>query len=91
MIFYTKLEERINAWSHAAGIMLGVVVGIGFLVWCWRADDSWAATGVVLYLVGMLGSYVCSTVYHALPQHWPAREVLRKFDHAADRLCRGAV
>lgn len=83
MIFYTKHEERINTWSHAAGIMLGVVVGIGFLLWCWRADNSWAAIGVVLYLVGMLGSYVCSTVYHALPQHWKARAILRRFDHAA--------
>ena len=83
MITYTPKEERINTWSHAAGIALGVVVGIGFLVWCHRADDSWATTSVVLYLAGMLGSYIASTVYHALPQHWRAREVLRRFDHAA--------
>ena len=83
MITYTPKEERINTWSHAAGIALGVVVGIGFLVWCHRADDNWATTSVVLYLAGMLGSYIASTVYHALPQHWRAREVLRRFDHAA--------
>ena len=83
MIAYTKNEERINTWSHAAGIALGIGVGIGFLVWCHRADNGWAATAITLYLAGMLGSYIASTVYHALPQHWPAREVLRRFDHAA--------
>lgn len=83
MISYTHHEDRLNTWSHAAGILLGAVVGIGFLVWCHRADDHWAATAIVLYLVGMLGSYIASTTYHALPQHWRARAVLRKFDHAA--------
>lgn len=83
MINYTKKEERINIWSHAAGIALGIVVGVGFLVWCHRAGDGWATASVSLYLAGMLGSYVASTVYHALPQSWHAREVLRRFDHAA--------
>ncbi len=83
MITYTRKEERINTWSHASGIVLGIAVGIGFLVWCHRADDEWATTGIILYLTGMLGSYVASTVYHALPQQWAAREVLRRFDHAA--------
>ena len=32
MIRYTKKEELWNTWSHAAGIVLGVVVGILFLV-----------------------------------------------------------
>jgi len=83
MIHYTKKEERWNVGSHAAGIALGVVVGVLFLVWCGRANDGWATAGVILYLIGMLGSYITSTVYHALPQSWPSREVLRRWDHAA--------
>lgn len=83
MIHYTKKEERWNVGSHAAGIALGVVVGVLFLVWCARAKDSWATAGVILYLIGMLGSYITSTVYHALPPSWPSREVLRRWDHAA--------
>ncbi|MBQ9191926.1 MAG: hemolysin III family protein [Bacteroidaceae bacterium] len=83
MIHYTKKEERWNVGSHAAGIALGVGFGVLFLVWCARAKDGWATAGVILYLIGMLGSYITSTVYHALPQSWPSREVLRRWDHAA--------
>ena len=67
MIRYTKKEEILNSSSHGAGILLGVVVGIIFLVWCFRGGDGWARTGVILYLFGMLGSYITSTIYHALP------------------------
>ena len=68
MIRYTKKEEILNSSSHGAGILLGVVVGIIFLVWCFRGGDGWARTGVILYLFGMLGSYITSTIYHALPR-----------------------
>ena len=67
-IRYNKNEEILNSSSHAAGILLGVVIGIIFLVWCFRSGDGWASTAVILYLVGMLGSYITSTVYHALPK-----------------------
>ena len=51
MIHYTKGEDVLNSWSHAFGILLGVVVGVIFLVWCFRADDSWAESAVMLYLL----------------------------------------
>lgn len=82
-INYTHREELWNSWSHAAGILLGVVIGIVFLVWCFRYHDGWATLGVSLYLFGMLSSYAASTAYHALPARsvWKGR--LRKWDHAA--------
>ncbi|MBQ8701231.1 MAG: hemolysin III family protein [Prevotella sp.] len=83
MIRYTKKEEIINSISHGAGILLGVVVGIIFLVWCFKGDSDWARVGVILYMFGMLGSYITSTLYHALPRRLKAKEVLRRFDHAA--------
>lgn len=83
MIRYTKKEEIINTLSHSAGILLGIVVGIIFLVWCFKSDSDWARVGVILYLFGMLASYVTSTVYHALPRRMKAKELLRRFDHAA--------
>ncbi|MCR4994963.1 MAG: hemolysin III family protein [Bacteroidales bacterium] len=83
MIYYSKNEDRLNAISHAFGILLGIVVGIIFLIWCYRADDHWAGTAVSIYLTGMLASYVCSTVYHAIPSSWPSREWWRRLDHAA--------
>jgi hemolysin III len=81
--FYTRKEELWNSWSHAGGIVMGVIVGVIFLVWCIKSGSSWATFGVSLYLFGMLMSYIASTVYHALPDVSQWKERLRKWDHAA--------
>ena len=80
-IRYTRKEEHINTWSHAAGILMGVAVGVVFLFLC--SGRGWARVGVILYMFGMIGSYVSSTVYHALPQKSKWKERFRKWDHAA--------
>ena len=83
-IHYTPKEETINTLSHAAGIVLGVVVGIYFLSICISAHNIWAIIGMILYMIGMLGSYISSTVYHAIPERCKkAKETLRKWDHTA--------
>lgn len=82
-IHYTKKEERMNTWSHAAGILLGAGVGVLFLVICAGEGYGWARFGVILYLVGMMGSYITSTVYHALPRRSKWKERMRHWDHAA--------
>lgn len=83
MIRYTKKEEIWNATSHGGGILMGVVFGVIFLVWCFQADNNWARVGVILYLFGMLGSYLASTLYHSMKHHSKWKERLRKWDHAA--------
>ena len=83
MIRYTKREEIWNAASHGGGILLGIVFGIIFLVWCFQADNNWARVGVILYLFGMLGSYMASTLYHSMKHHSKWKERLRRWDHAA--------
>lgn len=82
-IHYTHTEEVWNSWSHAAGILLGLAVGTLFLIVCYRGDNPWARAGVILYLFGMLGSYIASTVYHATPRRSKWKERLRRWDHAA--------
>lgn len=62
---------------------MGVVVGALFIAMVAHSQNGWAGLGVSLYLVGMLGSYIASTAYHATPQSSPWRERLRRFDHAA--------
>jgi len=81
--FYTKKEEIINTLSHSAGIVLGVIMGIIWLVMCYLHSDGWASLGISLYMFGMLGSYISSTLYHAWPAHSKWKEHLRKWDHAA--------
>ena len=83
MIRYTKKEEIWNAVSHGGGILMGVVFGVIFLVWCFQAENDWARVGVILYLFGMLGSYLASTLYHSMKHHSKWKERLRKWDHAA--------
>ncbi len=82
-IRYTHREELWNSWSHAAGIVLGVVAGALLLWLTFRGDNNWARLGVGLYLFGMLDSYIASTLYHALPRRSVWKERLRRWDHAA--------
>nr|MBP7471508.1 hemolysin III family protein [Prevotella sp.] len=82
-IFYSHKEELWNAWSHAGGILLGIVFGIIFLYWCFSSANGWASAGVILYLFGMLMSYISSTVYHSLSAWSKWKERFRKWDHAA--------
>ena len=82
-IRYTHREELLNSWSHAGGILLGIVTGTVFLVMTFRGENPWARLGVGLYLFGMLGSYIASTVDHALPARSQWKERLRRCDHAA--------
>ena len=82
-IRYTHKEELWNSWSHAGGIVMGVAFGIVFLWMSFKGDNPWARLGVCLYLFGMLGSYIASTVYHALPRRSKWKERLRRWDHAA--------
>jgi len=81
-IKYTKREELWNAWSHAAGIALGVILGT-ILVVLAVPHGAWADFGVALYLFGMLASYIASTAYHSLPHSSRWKERLRRWDHAA--------
>ena len=82
-ISYTKGEEQINAISHGMGVLLGILVGGFLLGMCYQENNFWAQVGMWLYLIGMLSSYVSSTLYHAFPAQsiWKSR--LRKWDHAA--------
>ena len=81
-IKYTKREELWNAWSHAAGIALGAVLGTILIVLA-VPHGAWADFGVALYLFGMLASYIASTAYHSLPRTSRWKERLRRWDHAA--------
>ena len=82
-IFYSRKEELWNSCSHAGGIVLGVATGTVFLLWCFNSRSGWATVGVMLYLFGMICSYVASTVYHAFNARSVWKERLRKWDHAA--------
>ncbi|MDH6305168.1 hemolysin III [Parabacteroides sp. PF5-5] len=80
--FYTKEEERLNTLSHGVGILIGILGGGYLLYLAIDSNNPWAVAGMLIYLFGMLSSYVSSTLYHAAPPS-PRKDLLRKFDHAA--------
>ena len=82
-INYTRNEERWNAWSHALGIAGGCVIGVVFICKAIDKSDALGVMSIVLYLLGMMASYVTSTTYHSLSPTSLHKEPWRKWDHAA--------
>lgn len=80
---YTYGEELANTISHGAGIALGLIAGYFLLVKALTFyQPHWAVACVVIYLLGMLSSYISSTWYHG-SSPGSLKEQLRKFDHGA--------
>ncbi len=81
---YTFGEELANSISHALGGVAGLVVCTIFLVWGYRGGSTMAVLSLWLYLLGVVSSYLASTLYHACSASRESRKLLlRKFDHAA--------
>lgn len=81
---YVKTEERLNVITHAFGILGGLVISSLFLYeTISRGGDEIAVMSVMLYMFGMLSSYIFSTSYHACKPGTVWRHTLRKFDHSA--------
>ena len=81
---YSPEEEKLNIVSHAIGIAGAVAVSAYFLYMVIaKGGDAWAITSIILYILGMLGSFVCSTAYHSSKPGTMLRATLRKFDHSA--------
>lgn len=79
---YSDREELANTWSHAVGIVLGIVAAYVLLSKALHSSDGWATGSTIIYLFGMLFSYLTSTFYHGFPEGGK-KTLLRKFDHSA--------
>ena len=75
---YTPKEEILNATSHSAGIILGIVSCVLCLI---KASDVHACVGSVIFALSVIVLYTCSTVYHSL-KHGDAKKVMRILDHS---------
>jgi len=76
---YTVKEERWNTYSHAIGIVLGIIGLIVLLV-----NDSYkteySTISIILYGLSMIMLYTASTSYHAIHKA-KLKPLLRKLDH----------
>ena len=48
MIRYTHKEELWNVWSHVGGVVMGVVVGVIFMIMAVGAGSAWASVSTCL-------------------------------------------
>jgi hemolysin III len=81
---YSVEEERWNVISHAIGLLGSIVVGACFLrTAIVNGGDAIAIASIILYLAGMLSSYLFSTLYHSSSPENKWRRRLRKLDHSA--------
>lgn len=77
---YTLAEELVNAISHGAGALLGIVVLIMCTVKACHTQNLYAIIGSVIYGICMITLYAVSCVYHAL-RPGTAKKVMQILDH----------
>ncbi len=80
LVSYTRKEETLNSASHAAGLVLSVLIAL----YCMRpAVQEGAPLSIVcaaLYLFGITVMFIASAVYHGL-REGRAKKAFRVTDH----------
>jgi hemolysin III len=79
---YTRKEERINTWSHGAGILLFSAGTVLLLI---KALDDGSVKAFIAFLVygtGVTAMYLASTLYHSSTNP-VRRKRLKVLDHSA--------
>tara|TARA_B100001765_G_C19508576_1_gene345207 strand:- start:5737 stop:6360 length:624 start_codon:yes stop_codon:yes gene_type:complete len=76
---YSAKEEKWNAYSHGAGILLGVMALILLLLFDTH-KTHYSTFSILVYAGSLIILYSASTIYHAiLEERW--KPVLQKIDH----------
>lgn len=78
----TRGEEIANSISHGAGLLFALASAPVLIVVTARAGTAANIVGACIFGLAMVLTYLNSMIYHAVP-HGPAKQVLRKLDHAA--------
>lgn len=80
--YYIPYEERINVWSHAAGLVLSFLAMCLLIKQASSEDTVWHWTGYLVYGMSQVAVFSASTFYHAAINEKKRRR-LKIFDHAA--------
>jgi len=79
---YSPQEEKLNIWSHFAGIILGIIGLILLLIKGVKSNNFIHISSYMLYGLSMITLFMASTLYHAATVS-KKRKKLKIFDHAA--------
>lgn len=61
----SPFEEKLNAWTHAFGAILGVA-GLALLVSYKEHKTAWSLMSVIIYGVSIIVLFSASTIYHSV-------------------------
>ncbi len=61
---YSNLEERMNVWSHFAGLLLSVIGLVLLIFRAFELKDIWAIISFPIFGLSMILLYLASTLYH---------------------------
>ncbi|WP_431137455.1 PAQR family membrane homeostasis protein TrhA [Psychroserpens mesophilus] len=65
MRIQSPFEERLNAWSHALGAVLGIA-GLILLIVFLKQETPYALFSVIVYGISIIVLFLASTFYHAV-------------------------
>ena len=77
---YTASENRMDLAIHVVGILFAVNASLWLL---WHVTGLPAAVSVSVYCAGLLAMILASATYNLWPAQRPAKQWLRRLDHAA--------
>ena len=72
-------EEKLNAISHAIGVVLGVV-GLYLLLESNTGKSPYSRWGIIIYSISIIALYTASTLYHSV-SNFELKKKLRILDH----------
>lgn len=75
----TRTEEKWNAISHGAGVVLGIF-GLILLLFFNTEKTSFSTLSIIMYGLSVIVLYTSSTIYHAV-QNLKLKKLWRKADH----------
>ena len=73
--------ERLNSFTHLAGILLAAIGVPLLIVLAVRSGDAWRIVGCSIFGAALVLLYGASTLYHSV--RGKAKRVLRKLDHCS--------
>ncbi|MDP4240104.1 MAG: hemolysin III family protein [Bacteroidota bacterium] len=82
MSLYSEKEEKANTYSHAIGIIFGLIAGFFLIQKAVHSGNNWAIVSDVVFVIFMITMFSSSTFYHA-EKNELYKPLRRKFDHAA--------
>ncbi|WP_194767695.1 PAQR family membrane homeostasis protein TrhA [Tamlana sp. I1] len=79
MVEQTPFEEKLNAFSHALGVVFGIVALV-LLIQHDSGKSDWSLFSVIVYGLSIIILFSASTLYHSI-KYGPWKQFFRIIDH----------